>query len=155
MDIAESPQTMDIHGILELLPHRYPMLLVDRILDYKKLEYIIGLKNVTMNETFFQGHFPERPVMPGVMIIEALAQTGGVLIMQEYENIEDYVIFFMSIDKVKFRRPVVPGDQLRMEIEVLFFRRNVAKLKGIAKVDGQTVASAEFSSMLVKKDEKR
>jgi len=155
MDIAETPQSIDIHGILELLPHRYPMLLVDRILDYKKLEYIIGLKNVTMNETFFQGHFPDRPVMPGVMIVEAMAQTGGVLIMQEYENIEEYVIFFMSIDKVKFRRPVVPGDQLRMEIEVLFFRRNVAKLKGTAKVDGQTVASAEFSSMLVKKDEKR
>jgi len=146
---------IDIHGIMALLPHRYPMLLVDRIIDYRKLDYIVGLKNVTMNEQFFQGHFPERPVMPGVMIIEAMAQTGGVLIMQEYENIEDYVIFFMSIDKVKFRRPVVPGDQLRMEIEVLLFRRNVAKLKGTARVGDQIVASAEFSSMLVKKDDKR
>lgn len=146
---------IDIHGILELLPHRYPMLLVDRIIDYKKLEYIVGLKNVTMNEPFFQGHFPARPVMPGVMIVEAMAQTGGVLIMQEYDNIEDYVIFFMTIDNVKFRKPVIPGDQLNMKIEVKRFRGNVAKLNGTAMVGEQVVASAVFTSMLVKKDEKR
>ncbi|MDJ0835633.1 MAG: 3-hydroxyacyl-ACP dehydratase FabZ [Acidobacteriota bacterium] len=151
----ENETTIDIHGIMDLIPHRYPMLLVDRILEYERGKGIVGLKNVTMNEQFFQGHFPERPVMPGVMIIEAMAQTGGVLVMQEYENIEDYVIFFMTIDKVKFRRPVVPGDQIRMEIEVLYFKRNIARLKGTAFVDGQLVSSAEFSSMLVKKDEKR
>ncbi len=145
---------IDIKGILELLPHRYPMLLVDRILEYEKTKRIVGVKNVTFNENFFQGHFPERPVMPGVLIIEAMAQTGGVLIMQEFDDIEQYVIFFMTVDKVKFRRPVVPGDQLRMEIEVLMFRRKIAKLKGLAYVDGQLAASAEFSSMLVKKDEK-
>ena len=155
MEQAHSSTIIDIHGILDLIPHRYPMLLVDRILEYQRGKHIVGLKNVTMNEHFFQGHFPERPVMPGVMIIEAMAQTGGVLIMQEYENIHEYVIFFMTIDKVKFRRPVVPGDQLKMEIEVLLFRRNVAKLKGCAYVDGQEVASAQFTSMLVKKDEKR
>ena len=146
---------LDIQGIMELLPHRYPLLLVDRILHYEKLTKIVGLKNVTINEQFFQGHFPERPVMPGVLIVEAMAQTGGVLIMQEFENIEDYVIFFMTIDKVKFRKPVIPGDQIRMEIDVLMFRRKIAKLRGQAFVDGNLVASAEFTSMLVKKDEKK
>lgn len=150
-----SDSIIDIQGIMELIPHRYPMLLVDRITAYEKLKFIEGLKNVTINEAFFQGHFPERPVMPGVMIVEAMAQTGGVLIMQEFENIKDYVIFFMTIDKVKFRRPVIPGDQLRMVVEVILFRRNLCKLKGQAYVGDKLVASAEFSSMLVKKDEKK
>lgn len=145
---------IDIHGILALLPHRYPLLLVDRILEFERKSHIIGIKNVTMNEQFFQGHFPDRPVMPGVMIIEAMAQTGGVLIMQEFENINDYVIFFMTIDNVKFRRPVIPGDQLRMELEVTHFRRNVCRLKGKAYVGDELATSAEFSSMLVKKDAK-
>jgi len=148
-------KSIDIHGIMNLIPHRYPMLLVDRIISYEPLKGIVGLKNVTMNEAFFQGHFPERPVMPGVMIVEAMAQTGGVLIMQEFENIEEYIIFFMTIDKVKFRKPVIPGDQLRMEVEVVLFRRNLAKLRGSAYVEDRLVASAEFSSMLVKKDEKK
>ncbi len=144
---------IDLKGIMEILPHRYPMLLVDRILEFERSKSIVGLKNVTINEHFFLGHFPGRPVMPGVLIVEAMAQTGGVLIAQEFENIQEYVIFFMTIDNVKFRRPVVPGDQLRMECEVTHFRRKVCRLKGQAFVDGQLAASAEFSSMLVKKDE--
>lgn len=146
---------IDIQGIMDLIPHRYPMLLVDRILEYEKRTRIVGLKNVTMNEQFFQGHFPERPVMPGVLIVEAMAQVGAVLVMHEYENVDQYVIFFMTIDKVKFRKTVTPGDQLRMEAEILTFKRNICKLKGQAFVDGQLVASAEYMSMLVKKDEKK
>jgi len=149
------PDILDIQGIMELIPHRYPMLLVDRIVELERTKRIVGLKNVTINEQFFQGHFPSRPVMPGVLIVEAMAQTGGVLIMQEYENIQDYVIFFMTVDKVKFRKPVVPGDQIRREVEVLYHRRNICRLKGVAKVDGKVAASAEFSSMLIKKDEKK
>ena len=145
--------TLDINAIMKMLPHRYPLLLVDRILEMERQKRIVGLKNVTMNEEFFQGHFPGRPVMPGVMIVEAMAQTGGVLIMHEFENIEDYVIFFMSIDKVKFRKPVVPGDQIRMEVSVQYFKRKICKLRGEAFVDGQMVAEAEFSSILMPREE--
>ena len=143
---------IDIQGIMNLLPHRYPMLMVDRILEFERKTRVVGIKNVTINEHFFSGHFPSKPVMPGVLIIEAMAQTGAVLIMQEYENISDYVIYFMTIDKVKFRRPVVPGDQLRMELDVILSRRNICKLKGKAYVGEELAASAEFSSMLVRKD---
>ena len=146
-------ETLDIKAIMELIPHRFPMLMVDRILEYEPKKSIVGIKNVTINEQFFQGHFPGRPVMPGVLIIEAMAQTGGVLITREFEDMQEYVIFFLTIDKVKFRRPVVPGDQLRMEIEVIFFRRRQCRLKGKAFVGDQLVASAEFSSMLVKREE--
>ena len=140
----------DVQGIMELLAHRYPFLLIDRVVEVIPGDKITALKNVTINEPFFQGHFPGRPIMPGVLIIEAMAQAGGILAYLS-GSIEqrNRLIYFMGMDKVRFRKPVVPGDQLRMEIEVLFFRRNVAKLKGTAKVDGQTVASAEFSSMLV------
>lgn len=144
-----------IQEIMDLLPHRYPMLMVDRILEFERKTKIVGIKNVTINEPFFPGHFPGKPVMPGVLIIEAMAQTGAVLIMQEYDNIEDYVIYFMTIDKVKFRRPVVPGDQMRMNLDVVLSRRNICKLKGKAFVDGELAASAEFSSMLVKKDDSK
>jgi len=144
---------IDVRGIMDLIPHRYPMLLVDRIIEMEPKKRIVGIKNVTINEEFFQGHFPGRPVMPGVMIVEAMAQTGAVLVMQEFENIEQYVIFFMSIDKVKFGKPVVPGDQIRMELSIKFFRRNVCKLRGESFVDGKLAAEAEFSSILVKRDE--
>ncbi|MCH6547669.1 MAG: 3-hydroxyacyl-ACP dehydratase FabZ, partial [Gemmatimonadetes bacterium] len=110
---------MDITKILEVLPHRYPMLLVDRIIDSEPGKRIVGIKNVTINEPFFQGHFPGHPIMPGVLIIEAMAQTGGMLMMDTVENPQDKVVYFMTIDKVKFRRPVVPGDQLRLEVELL------------------------------------
>lgn len=136
---------IDIKRILDLLPHRYPFLLVDRVLDCEPKKKISMLKNVTINEPFFQGHFPGAPIMPGVLIVEALAQAGGVLFMSDREKISDTTLmFFMGLDKVKFRKPVVPGDQLILEVEIIKQRAKVIKLAGIAKVDGQIVAEAEL-----------
>jgi beta-hydroxyacyl-ACP dehydratase FabZ len=143
------PRTIDLQGIMDLLPHRYPLLLVDRILDYEPKQWIRGLKNVSFNEAVFQGHFPKRPVFPGVYIVEAMAQTGGCLLLQDVEDREKKVIFFMSIDGVKFRKPVVPGDQLIMEAKVLSLKGRICKMRGEAFVNGQKVAEAEFMSMLV------
>jgi beta-hydroxyacyl-ACP dehydratase FabZ len=143
------PRTIDLQGIMELLPHRYPLLLVDRILDFEPKEWIRGLKNVSFNEAVFQGHFPSRPVFPGVYIVEAMAQTGGCLIMQEYADREKQVTYFMGIDGVKFRKPVLPGDQLIMEVKVLSKRTRICKMRGEAFVDGQKVAEAEFMIMLM------
>ncbi|MEO8225934.1 MAG: 3-hydroxyacyl-ACP dehydratase FabZ [Gemmatimonadota bacterium] len=140
---------MDIQRILEILPHRYPMLLVDRILEIEGATRIVGLKNVTFNEPFFQGHFPGHPIMPGVLIVEAMAQTGGVLAMSTIERPEDKVVYFMSLDAVKFRRPVRPGDQLRMEVEMLQNRGRTCRLKGMAYVDGALVAEAEMMARVV------
>jgi len=143
------PRTFDVLAIQDLLPHRYPILLVDRILDYEPGQWIRGVKNVTIGEQIFLGHFPKRPVFPGVLIVEAMAQTGGCLILQTVENHQDKLIYFMAIDNVKFRKPVVPGDQLVMEVKVITIKGKVAKLRGEAFVDGQRVAEAEFMSMLV------
>ena len=143
------PRPLDVLAIQDLLPHRYPILLVDRILDYEPGQWIKGLKNITMGDQIFLGHFPKNPVFPGVLIVEAMAQTGGCLILQTIENRHDKLIYFMSIDSVKFRKPVVPGDQLIMEIKVLTNKGKIAKLRGEAFVDGQKVAEAEFMSMLV------
>jgi len=142
---------MDIRRILEILPHRYPILLVDRILESEAGRRIVGIKNVTFNEPFFQGHFPGHPIMPGVLIVEAMAQTGGVLLLGELERPEEKVVYFMSLDAVKFRRPVVPGDQLRMEVEVLQNRGSTCRLKGMAYVDGKLVAEAEMMARIVDK----
>ncbi|HEX7553880.1 MAG TPA: 3-hydroxyacyl-ACP dehydratase FabZ [Geothrix sp.] len=143
------PRTIDLQGIMELLPHRYPLLLVDRILDFEPREWIRGLKNVSFNEEVFQGHFPSRPVFPGVYIVEAMAQTGGCLLMREYEDRARKVIYFMGIDAVKFRKPVLPGDQLIMEVKVVQFKGRICKMRGEAFVGGQKVAEAEFMSMLM------
>lgn len=143
------PRTIDLQGIMDLLPHRYPMLLVDRILDYEPKVWIRGLKNISFNEEVFQGHFPSRPVFPGVYIVEAMAQTGGCLLMQEYEDRARKVIYFMGIDAVKFRKPVLPGDQLVMEVKVIQFKGRICKMRGEAFVNGQKVAEAEFMSMLM------
>ena len=143
------PRTIDLQGIMDLLPHRYPILLVDRILDYESGQWIRGLKNISFNEEVFQGHFPSRPVFPGVYIVEAMAQTGGCLLMQEYEDRARKVIYFMGIDAVKFRKPVLPGDQLVMEVKVIQFKGRICKMRGEAFVDGQKVAEAEFMSMLM------
>ena len=139
--------------IIKALPHRYPFLLVDRILEHDIGKRIVGLKNVTINEPFFQGHFPGHPIMPGVLIIEAMAQVGGMLLMSHFEgqNVEDKVVYFMSLDNVKFRRPVVPGDQIRFELEMLQFRGKTCRMKGVGYVDGQVVAEAEMMAMVTDK----
>jgi beta-hydroxyacyl-ACP dehydratase FabZ len=137
--------SIDIRKILSFLPHRYPFLLVDRVLECIPGQKIKALKNVTFNEPFFQGHFPEAPIMPGVLIVEAMAQAGGVLVMANREKkSERTLMYFMGLDKVKFRKPVVPGDQLILEVEIIKLRAKVIKLAGIAKVDDQVAAEAEL-----------
>ena len=147
------PPRMDIGRIMDVLPHRYPFLLVDRIIEIEGQQRIVGIKNVTINEQFFQGHFPGHPIMPGVLIIEAMAQVGGMLLMNRFEgqNVEDKVVYFMSLDNVKFRRPVVPGDQIRFELEMLQFRGKTCRMKGVGYVDGQVVAEAEMMAMVTDK----
>jgi UDP-3-O-[3-hydroxymyristoyl] N-acetylglucosamine deacetylase/3-hydroxyacyl-[acyl-carrier-protein] dehydratase len=142
---------LDAARIMQLLPHRYPMLLVDRVTELEKGKRIVGLKNVTVNEPFFQGHYPGHPIMPGVLIVEAMAQVGGLLLMDELGNTGDKVVYFMTIDNVKFRRPVVPGDTLVFEVEVLQLRRGVCKMRGEGKVEGKLVAEAEFMASIVDK----
>ena len=135
----------DIESILDTLPHRYPFLLVDRIVEFDKGKRIVALKNVSINEPFFQGHFPAAPIMPGVLIVEAMGQAGGVLVIQSTPpEAHSELIYFMGFDKVRFRKPVVPGDQLMLEIEILKLRAKVVKLAGIAKVDGEVVAEAQL-----------
>ncbi|MEO7217464.1 MAG: bifunctional UDP-3-O-[3-hydroxymyristoyl] N-acetylglucosamine deacetylase/3-hydroxyacyl-ACP dehydratase [Gemmatimonadaceae bacterium] len=140
--------TMSIEEIMKALPHRYPFLLIDRILEIDGMHRIVGLKNVTINEPFFQGHFPGHPIMPGVLIIEAMAQVGGMMLMRGLEDTEDKVVYFMSLDKVRFRKPVTPGDQIIFELEVLQIRGVVCKMRGVAKVDGELVAEAEMVAMV-------
>jgi 3-hydroxyacyl-[acyl-carrier-protein] dehydratase len=144
---------MDIREIQNVLPHRYPFLLVDRILEMDKGKKAVAIKNVTVNEPFFMGHFPGNPIMPGVLIIEALAQVGGILAF--CSGIQGDTVYFMSVEKAKFRRPVVPGDQLKLEVTTLHQRGNVWKLSGNAKVDEKIVAEAEFTAMVLKKDESK
>ena len=149
MTDARTPNTIDLQGIMALLPHRYPMLLVDRILDFEPREWIRGLKNISFNEEVFQGHFPKRPIFPGVLIVEAMAQTGGCLMMQGIEDRAAKVIYFMGIDGVKFRKPVLPGDQMVMEVKVISLKGRICKMRGEAFVEGIKVAEAEFMSMLM------
>lgn len=137
--------TPDIRSILQHLPHRYPFLLVDRVLHVVKDQRIVALKNVTINEPFFQGHFPDSPIMPGVLIVEAMGQTGGMLVLLSLppEN-QGKPIYFMGFDKVRFRKPVVPGDQLILELELLKLRSKAVKMAGVAKVDDKIVAEAQL-----------
>jgi 3-hydroxyacyl-[acyl-carrier-protein] dehydratase len=140
---------MDVRAIMQHIPHRYPFLLVDRILELEPNKRVVGLKNVSMNEPFFQGHFPGTPIMPGVLILEAMAQTSGVLAIASMEKSEENALmYFMGLDQVKFRKMVVPGDQLIMELEVLKQRKKVMKLAGTAKVDGQVVAEAQLMATI-------
>ena len=140
---------MDIRGIIENLPHRYPFLLVDRILEIDPGKRVVALKNVTFNEPFFPGHFPGEPIMPGVLIVEAMAQAGAVLLLHDMQDRDGKLVFFTGIDKARFRRTVVPGDQLRLTVEVLKFRSTTCKLRAIAEVDGVKAAEAEIMSALV------
>ena len=138
-----------IEDIMKVLPHRYPFLLVDRILEIEEKKRIVGLKNVTINEPFFQGHFPGHPVMPGVLIVEAMAQVGGMLLMGAVDNPENKIVYFMSLDNVKWRKPVRPGDQLRCELEMVQIRGRVCKMRGVARVDGDVVCEADMAAMVV------
>lgn len=142
---------LDINGILKIMPHRYPFLLIDRILDLEPEKRVVAIKNVTINEPFFEGHFPGHPIMPGVMILEAMAQAGGVLLLNAVENPEAKVVYFMSIDGVKFRKPVTPGDQLRFELEMMSFRRNTCRMQGKTFVEDALVAEATFMATVVDK----
>jgi 3-hydroxyacyl-[acyl-carrier-protein] dehydratase len=153
IDAAAPKTTLDIHDILKILPHRYPFLLIDRVLELKRKERIVAIKNVTINEPFFNGHFPGLPIMPGVLIVEAIAQAGGALLLTEVEDRTDKVMVFTGIERAKFRRPVSPGDQLRIEVEVQGWRavpRMIAvKMHGVASVAGKKVAEATVSCQLI------
>lgn len=139
---------MDIRAILKILPHRYPFLMIDRIIDVEPGKRVVAIKNVTINEPFFNGHFPDHPIMPGVLVVEAMAQAGGVLIMNTVERPEEKVVYFMGIDGVRFRRPVIPGDQIRFEVELILNRRGIFKMKAKATVDGELVTEAELMATI-------
>lgn len=142
---------MDILEIQSLIPHRYPFLLIDRIVEIEPLKRIVAIKNVTINEPFFQGHFPGAPVMPGVLIIEAMAQAGAVLLFREVPDRENKLMYFAAIEEARFRKPVTPGDQLRLEIEVIKYRSGYGKLSGKAYVDGVVVCEAVVTSVTADK----
>jgi 3-hydroxyacyl-[acyl-carrier-protein] dehydratase len=144
--------TLDARAIQEFLPHRYPFLLVDRIIELVPLERIVGIKQVTINEPFFQGHFPGAPVMPGVLVVEALAQCGAVLALREIADRDKKLVLFSGIDNARFRRPVVPGDTLMLEVTALRFRQRAQRMRGEAKVNGQLVAEAEIMSIVADRE---
>jgi len=143
----------DVIEIQAVLPHRYPFLLVDRILEIELGKRVVGLKNVTINEPFFAGHYPGHPIMPGVLILEAMAQVGGFLLMRSLSvRAVNKVLYFTGIDRARFRRPVVPGDQIRFEVDIIQLRRQVCRMKGVALVDGKTAAEAELNAVAVDRD---
>jgi len=144
---------MDIQQIQEILPHRYPFLLIDRILEIQPGKRVVGVKNVTINEFFFQGHFPGHPIMPGVLVIEAMAQVGGVLLMRTVDaSAEKKLFYFTGIDRAKFRRPVIPGDQVRFEVEILQLRRRNCRMRGRAYVGDKLAAEAELSCVVIDRE---
>lgn len=148
--MTDTLQTLDVLDIMKRIPHRYPMLLVDRLVDIVLNESAVGIKNVTINEQFFEGHFPQRPVMPGVLIVEAMAQTAGTLVVHSMgEGAEGKLVYFMSIEEAKFRKPIGPGDQIRIHVTKEQARRNVWRFRGEAKVDGVLCAEAVFTAMIM------
>ena len=140
---------INIEEIMKILPHRFPFLLVDRVVELEENKRIVGIKNVTINEGFFQGHFPKTPIMPGVLIIEAMAQVGGILLLRTIPDRENKLVYFIGIDQAKFRKPVLPGDQLRLEVEVLKLKSRVCKMQGKAYVGEELVAEAIIMSSMV------
>jgi len=145
---AEQPMEIGIQRIMEMIPHRHPFLMIDKVVDVVANQRATGIKSLSKTEYYFQGHFPARPVMPGVLIIEAMAQVGGVLLMGAIDDPESRVVYIMSLDNVKFRRPVRPGDQLRFELEITQIRGRVCKMRGVAKVEGDVVAEADMAAMV-------
>jgi len=143
---------LDTIGIQKILPHRYPFLMVDAILEMERLKRIVGVKNVSITEDYFKGHFPGKPIMPGVLIIEAMAQTGGLLLLQEVPDREKKLLYFVAVDDARFRRPVVPGEQLRLEVTVISWRGNFCKLQGQASVNGELAAEATLMCKMVDRD---
>ena len=143
---------LDTAGIMKYLPHRPPFLMVDTILEVERLKRIVGLKSVSINESYFQGHFPGKPIMPGVLIIEGMAQTGGLLLLLEIPERDNKLLYFAAVDEARFRRPVLPGDQLRMEVTVLKYRPTFCKLTAQATVNGEIAAEAILRCMLVDRD---
>jgi beta-hydroxyacyl-ACP dehydratase FabZ len=143
---------LDSRAIQEILPHRYPFLLVDKIIELVPRERIVGIKQVTINEYFFRGHFPEAPVMPGVLIIEALAQVGAILALREFADRDKKIPFFSGIEAARFRRPVVPGDTLTLEVVPLRMGSRIQKMRGLARVDGQLAAEAEIMSVIAERE---
>ena len=141
--------TMDILEIMSILPHRYPFLLIDRVIEMEPRTRVVAIKNVTINEPHFVGHFPDYPIMPGVLTIEAMAQAGGTLLLTEIPDRGDKLMVFTGIEEAKFRRPVVPGDQLRIEVTVLHWRSRAVKMHGVCTVDGKVVADAKITCQLV------
>jgi 3-hydroxyacyl-[acyl-carrier-protein] dehydratase len=148
-------EVFDAQALLDLLPHRYPFLMLDRIVELEPRRRIVGIKCVTINEPFFQGHFPGAPVMPGVLIIEALAQAAATLVLHEVPDRHERLVYFTGIDEARFRRPVVPGDVLRLEIDVLQLRPRAAKMRGVAKVGTEVAAEAIIRSHMIDKKERR
>lgn len=150
LETGSTVDTIDVHRIMEMIPHRYPFLMIDRVVDIVPDVKATGVKNVTINEPFFAGHFPERPVMPGVLIIEAMAQTAAVFVVHTLgPESEGKLVYFMSVDGARFRKPVEPGDQLRVEVTKQRSRGNVWKFTGEAKVDGKLVAEATYAAMIM------
>jgi 3-hydroxyacyl-[acyl-carrier-protein] dehydratase len=152
---AAPKTTLDINDILRILPHRYPFLLIDRVIDLTRKERIVAVKNVTVNEPFFQGHFPDMPIMPGVLIVEAIAQAGGALLLTEVQDRNEKLMVFTGIERARFRRPVVPGDQLRIEVEVKAWRLTAVRMAGRAYVGDKRVAEATVTCQLVDRSRAR
>jgi 3-hydroxyacyl-[acyl-carrier-protein] dehydratase len=147
--ILDGRDVLDIRDIMNILPHRYPFLLIDRLQEIERKKRIVAIKNVTINEPFFQGHFPDYPIMPGVLIVEAIAQAGGALLMTEIPDRDSKLMVFTGIERAKFRRPVVPGDQLRIEIEVLNWKPRAVRMQGMVMVDGKLACEATVMCQLV------